>query len=57
MNRFTLIFISFFLISQTVISQKEVEFLPSDWENQAVFEKGQTHLMLFTFHTFQQMTR
>jgi beta-galactosidase len=42
MNRFTLIFISFFLISQTVVSQKEVEFLPSDWENQAVFEKGQT---------------
>ena len=42
MNRFTIIFISFFLISQTAVSQKEVEFLPSDWENPAVFEKGQT---------------
>ncbi len=42
MNRFVLIIIFSFLISHHAISQQEVEFLPTDWENPAVFEKGQT---------------
>ena len=42
MNRFFFILLSFFSISQTAVSQKEIDFLPSDWQNPAVFEKGQT---------------
>ena len=42
MNRFALNFLSFFLFSFIAVSQTEVEFLPTDWENPAVFEKGQT---------------
>ena len=42
MNRLILIITFVFLISLNAFSQTEVEFLPSDWENPAVFEKGQT---------------
>ncbi len=37
---FTLLFLNIIIIS--AFGQQEVEFLPSDWENPAVFEKGQT---------------
>src|SRR6056297_3079099 len=36
----SLIFLPFVLYS--VSNSQEVEFLPNDWENPAVFEKGQT---------------
>lgn len=42
MNRFILINIFVFISAISAISQTEVDFLPSDWENPAVFEKGQT---------------
>jgi beta-galactosidase len=42
MNRFLFSIILFFSISSNIFSQVEVEFLPTDWENPAVFEKGQT---------------
>ena len=42
MSRKYYFFFIFWLIGFSVFSQKEVEFLPSDWENPAVFEKGQT---------------
>ncbi len=38
MNRSLLLF---FLLFVTGVSAQEVEFLPSDWENPSVFEKGQ----------------
>ena len=41
MNRYLLALLFCFLISGAVHSQ-EVEFLQSDWQNPAVFEKGQT---------------
>ncbi len=40
MNRLFAVFLSLFLLNVTVTSQ-EVEFLPDDWQNPAVFEKGQ----------------
>jgi len=40
MNRLLSFFVIFFLLNVSVFSQ-EVEFLPNDWENPAVFEKGQ----------------
>lgn len=42
MNRYILSCISVLFISLTAFSQTEIEFLNSDWENPAVFEKGQT---------------
>ncbi|MBN2637286.1 MAG: DUF4981 domain-containing protein [Prolixibacteraceae bacterium] len=39
--KYRLLFLIFFCISFFSLSQ-EVEFLPTDWENPAVFEKGQT---------------
>ncbi len=42
MSRFFIFIVLLFLISLKVFSQIEVEFLPTDWENPAVFEKGQT---------------
>lgn len=41
MNRFLYFSLFFIFLSGTLISQ-EVEFLPDDWQNPAVFEKGQT---------------
>ncbi len=40
MNRILSAFFIFFLLNVPVFAQ-EVEFLPNDWENPAVFEKGQ----------------
>ena len=42
MSRFFFLFMFFFSIFFNAFSQAEVEFLPTDWENPAVFEKGQT---------------
>jgi beta-galactosidase len=42
MSRFLFFIFLFFLITINSFSQVEVEFLPDDWENPAVFEKGQT---------------
>lgn len=42
MSRFLIFTVLFFSISLNIFSQVEVEFLPTDWENPAVFEKGQT---------------
>ena len=40
MKRFLIFFSSFLFIYQTAKSQ-EIDFLRTDWENPAVFEKGQ----------------
>jgi beta-galactosidase len=42
MSRFLFITILFFSITINSFSQVEVEFLPTDWENPTIFEKGQT---------------
>ncbi|MGC9356056.1 MAG: hypothetical protein ACP5D9_19570, partial [Mariniphaga sp.] len=41
MNRFRFFFLCLFFLSESSKSQ-EVEFLTDDWQNPAVFEKGQT---------------
>ncbi len=41
MNRFLSLFFLMIFLNQTIISQ-EVEFLSTDWQNPAIFEKGQT---------------
>ena len=36
------ILIPAFLLLPFVINSQEIKFLPSDWENPAIFQKGQT---------------